>query len=65
MYEPCMCGADDCRFCRPGNFEAIGRRSVYVGDMTPEERKALREDDDFDRDYEEIMSTRTTGRWPT
>jgi hypothetical protein len=41
----CMCGCTDCRGCHPENFEAVGGRSVYVGDMTPEERKALEEDD--------------------
>ena len=23
--EPCMCGAEDCRKCHPGNFDRRGR----------------------------------------
>lgn len=32
MYEPCMCGASDCRSCFPQNFQ----RGVYVAEMTEE-----------------------------
>ena len=25
MTEPCLCGADDCRYCYPNNFDLNGR----------------------------------------
>ena len=28
--ERCMCGADDCQRCRPGNFARVGKRLVYL-----------------------------------
>ena len=32
MREPCLCGAEDCRRCRPGNFAG----GVYIGDCESE-----------------------------
>jgi hypothetical protein len=33
----CMCGADDCRQCHPGNF----RDGRYIGDLTEDEMAEL------------------------
>jgi len=41
----CMCGADDCPRCFPGNFLTIGDRPVYTGDLSDEEIKELESDD--------------------
>ena len=34
---PCMCGADDCPRCFPGNFSRIGSKQVYTAEMSDEE----------------------------
>ena len=42
-YEPCLCGAPDCRACFPQNFERIGRRNVCTYDLTDEQVQEIRE----------------------
>ena len=34
---PCMCGADDCPRCFPGNFSRVGGELLYTAEMTDEE----------------------------
>ena len=34
---PCMCGADDCRSCFPGNFTRVGNHHIYLGDLDEDE----------------------------
>lgn len=41
MMGPCMCGADDCPCCFPGNFRVIEGRRVYVGDLNREQISRL------------------------
>jgi len=44
--EPCMCGADDCKSCFPGNF--INGKYAYVEcDECGEEYHVSDDDDDF------------------